>query len=442
MIPAARIAALIELAELVEESIEEGGLPADVIIGQYFRARRYAGSKDRRAISGHMYAYLRSREWLLWAIAEVDANLGARLLVLLYLAHFHKKELIHLAEESKFSADAITDEEQTYIEKAQVLSWGNVPESIQANIPAWALPGLKERFKDETAVELEAANKQANLNIRINSLKAKPETINDIKKSIEDIEKNKFSKDGYSILSSINLGGMPAYNSGLIEVQDEAAQVASELVAVEPAMQVMDLCAGAGGKSLHVSALMQNKGQIYALDTSAKRLSECQKRLQRGGHRNVQVIKLASEGKSRPAELSKYNGSCDRVFIDAPCTGTGTWRRSPDQRWRFDDEKLKELTDLQSSLLDEGAKAVKPGGRLIYMTCSMLPQENEGVTKKFLQNQNDNGWALLSYKDVWAEKCSPNMPQTAALIPEALQLTPYQHGTDGFYVAIFELTNS
>ncbi len=221
-------------------------------------------------------------------------------------------------------------------------------------------------------------------------------------------------------------------------MQDEAAQVASSLADAFPGAQVVDLCAGAGGKTLAMAAAMENRGQIHAFDISPKRLSSLKKRMQRAGARTIQVHQVTASGAGREIAFGPLEGKMDRVVVDAPCTGTGTWRRSPDQRWRFDTEGLKDQAALQGTLLSEGAKLVKQGGRLVYMTCSVLPEENEDVVAAFLKSQPEGAWKVLDYKAVWADTL-PGVPaETLALRPEFLQLAPHAHDTDGFFLAVLE----
>ncbi|WP_417463806.1 RsmB/NOP family class I SAM-dependent RNA methyltransferase [Kordiimonas sp.] len=439
MQPSARIAAGIELLSQIEEAITSGGAPADRLVAEYFRARRYAGSKDRRAVTEAIYAILRMREQLLWALDDLKCEQTARALFILYLQREDPNQLNLFGEEGNSHApDALSAEENGLLERASTLNCDSAPVHARENIPAWALLGFEKRFGEELPKAAAALNETAPLDVRINRLKRPGDDLNNIlKNSSELFEKHVFSNDGYRSISKVNLANEKAYQSGLIEVQDEAAQVAASLVNAQPGMQVVDLCAGAGGKSLAVAPDMENKGQIHAFDISGGRLKELRNRLQRAGCRNIQVTRLAAEGEGRATALSALEGKADRVMVDVPCSGSGTWRRSPDQRWRFDDNSLKNLNKLQGSLLREGAGLVKAGGRLIYMTCSVLPAENEDIVENFLRDMG-TGWALADYKTVWAEVLKSECPQTLAFDPLCLQLAPHSHGTDGFFIAVLE----
>jgi len=436
MRPSARIAALIELLTDVEEGIAVSGAPADVLTSNYFRARRYAGSKDRRAITEMLYAILRKRELLLWALGAHEKT--ARNLVITYLVHFEPESLELLDEGGQFATEVLTDDEKNLIEIMRDSKLDTAPVAIGLNIPTWAMKGFEDRFGEAFSEGASALNVSAPLTLRINPLKVNLEFIDEFIKTEEGFEKTKFSNFGVWTIKNVGLGGIPAYKRGQLEVQDEAAQVASLLVDTKPGMQVTDFCAGAGGKTLMVSAQMENKGQIYAFDISEKRLTECRKRLERSGNRNVQVTRIATRGEGRKVALTPLEAHCDRVYVDVPCSGTGTWRRSPDQRWRLKTEAdLRDLCNKQMALLSEGASLVKKGGRLIYMTCSILPSENETIINAFMKETTAN-WRLMDYRDVWAEALPSECPETASFDSKMLQLVPHIHGTDGFFVAILE----
>lgn len=432
MRPSARISALIELLGQVEEGIAQRGAPADVLVNKYFRERRYAGSKDRRAVSGWVYEILRKRELLIWGLGECEVT--SRALVLVYFALFDQEQIPLFGEEGPFAPEALSDQERQFLGG---VSADAAPDLAKANLPDWAIESFRTRFENEVSAAAMALNQTAPLDIRGNPLKASATLSDQIKKVSLGFEKTGFSSTCYRLDGNVPLGGVSLYREGKIEVQDEAAQLASSLVDAKPGMQVADLCAGAGGKSLLVSALMKNKGQLFALDTSAKRLKEGKKRFERGGNRNIQTRHLAEDGPERDTALAELKSKCDRVYVDVPCSGTGTWRRSPDQRWRQDTQSITKLTELQYALMKEGAELVKPGGRLIYMTCSVLPDENEAVVDSFLA-ENGGDWDAVDYRLVWRDVVGGDVPETCALKSEWLQLAPHIHKTDGFFLAILE----
>jgi len=438
MQPSARLAAAIELLDSIEAAIVSRGMPADRIVSDYFRARRYAGSKDKRAISDCVYDILRSREGYLWGISQVGLVPGARSLVLAYVSLEKPSDLKLFGADGAFSPPAFSASEKAALDILESLDWSTAPEAAQFNVPAWAEGGLRDRFGEMFAVGTAALLDNAPLDVRLNALRARSV---DIKQYLsiddQDIEKHKFSPSGFRIKTRINLGVEKAYRDGLVEVQDEAAQIASSLVGARAGHQVIELCAGAGGKSLAIAAEMENRGQIHAFDISGKRLADFRTRLKRAGVHNIQVIRLAAEGEGRADALKPFAGSADRVVVDVPCTGSGTWRRSPDQRWRFDTGSLAELNSLQASLLGEAAALVRPGGRLYYMTCSLLPQENEAIIQSFM-GYSGADWQLLDYREVWQETLASEAPETLSSLPSCLQLAPHAHDTDGFFVAVLE----
>ncbi|WP_417449591.1 RsmB/NOP family class I SAM-dependent RNA methyltransferase [Kordiimonas sp.] len=333
---------------------------------------------------------------------------------------------------------AITEDEALTVGKLLDLDWATAPVEAQLNVPAWAVSGLKERFGDDFAVAMASFLRSAPLDVRINALKNVDFDLSkNINVSAKYIEKNRYSQFGYRIATRVNLGAEKAYRDGLVEIQDEAAQVASALVAAQPGHQVIDQCAGGGGKSLAVAADMTNRGQIHAFDISGKRLANFRARIQRAGARNIQVTRIAPQGEGRKTAINGLQGKADRVLVDVPCTGTGTWRRNPDQRWRYNNKALAELNVQQADLLREGGALVKVGGWLVYMTCSVLPSENEHIVQSFIEQSKDD-WQLLDYRDVWRKVFDGNRPDTSALELKCLQLVPHIHDTDGFFIAILE----
>ncbi|TNE62063.1 MAG: RsmB/NOP family class I SAM-dependent RNA methyltransferase [Alphaproteobacteria bacterium] len=441
MQPAARLAAALELLEAVEAAMAARGAPADVLVGDYFRARRYAGSKDRRAVSQIVYDILRVRELYLWALGKVGQGVSARALLIAHLVHTDPAELDLFGADDRFGPAALDEAEGAMIEALQALVWAEAPNAAAANLPAWARTGFERRYPAGWADAAVALRGHAPLDVRLNPLKADPEKLtNKLKGDLEDFEKTKYSPFGFRSAKHVNLGGAASYKDGLIEVQDEAAQIASLLVEAMPGQQVIDLCAGAGGKSLLIAATMAGKGQLHAFDIAGKRLHELKARSQRAGAHNIQSHRLPVEGPARQDMLVEFVGKADRVVLDVPCTGSGTWRRSPDQRWRFDDDSLTALVQTQSGLLAEGASLVKVGGRLLYMTCSSLPAENEDVVSRFLATESAKSWTMVDYRAVWPRVLQGAAPKSLSLLDGALQLAPHVHQTDGFFVAILERT--
>jgi 16S rRNA (cytosine967-C5)-methyltransferase len=242
-------------------------------------------------------------------------------------------------------------------------------------------------------------------------------------------EPTPWSPIGLRLAARAPLGGLAAFKEGLVEVQDEGSQIAALLADARPGMRVVDFCAGAGGKALALAAGMGNRGKLVACDVSARRLERATRRLRRAGVGNAERRVLISE---RDKWVKRHAGSFDRVFLDVPCLGTGTWRRNPDAKWRATPADLAELVIRQQDILRSAARLVRPGGRLIYATCSLLREEDEDQAEAFLAVEPE--FCLVPAARAWSETVDGASPGGERY----LRLTPAQHGTDGFFVAIFE----
>lgn len=436
MQPAARLQAAIEILDQIEEGICEAGAPADVILSSYCRARRYMGSKDRRAISELVYSVLRHRGQHVWRLQAAELVPNGRTLLVSHLALYDVESLSLFGGQAVHAPPVLSASESDAVRRMPV-DMNDAPMSAKLELPGCVEKGLKIRFGSELEVAMQALNQPATLDIRSNPLKSVPKLSDDLRNLDQDIEKTKYSPVGFRMKTKVNISGSDLFRQGHIEIQDEAAQLACYLVAATSGMSVVDLCAGAGGKSLLVSARMQNRGQLYAFDLSGKRLANAKPRIQRAGARNIQTSVLPSDAEKRSRLLAGFAGKADRVIIDAPCSGTGTWRRNPDQRWRLTEQSVRQFSDTQSALLQEGARMVRAGGRLVYMTCSLLPCENEEVIDRFLAGADDT-WKLLDFSSVWKEVLPGSPPVSLSSNPLCLQLVPHKHRTDGFFVAILE----
>ncbi len=441
MRPAARLQAVIEILDGVEEGIRTLGTPADRVVADYCRNRRFIGSKDRRSILALSYDVIRRRGFHLWRIAAAGLSANGRALLISHLAHATPEELALFGDAVAHSPVELSDSEQQAVAQfASLQTTANTPLSASHEVPEFIEPALRERFGADFEGAIAALNETAPLDIRSNPLRPYEDLSKDLIEISEDIEKLNYSPIGFRSNSKVRVTGTELYTSGKIEVQDEAAQVACYLVDAKPGMAVVDLCAGAGGKSLLLSALMNNKGQVFAFDVSAKRLSALSARSQRAGCRNIQVKAVPEVGENRARILSGFTGKADRVVVDAPCSGTGTWRRNPDQRWRLSADQIAEYGAVQLGLLTDGAHMVAKGGRLVYMTCSVLAEENEAVVEAFFAAHGTTDWKLVNYKSVWTSTLDSKLAATAAKNESMLQLVPHQHQTDGFFVAILEKT--
>lgn len=439
MTPEARIAAAIELIDEITTSAAQNAAPADVIVRRFFKARRYAGSGDRRAVIERVYAALRNWQELSWRLGKVGAVVSGRNIVLAQLTG-EGADPGSLFTGQGHAPDALGETDSEFVETLKEKT-DPAPEFAQLNCPKWIFDQARERFGETTSEELTALNSRARPDLRVNLLKSDRASILE-SFAREDIEAapTPLSSVGIRLASHVNLTNHSAMKSGLIEVQDESAQIASLISGASEKMQVVDLCAGAGGKTLAMAAAMGNSGQIYAFDISRQKLAELEKRAGRAGVRNVQIDRLPAMGDKRGRRLRRLHERADLVILDVPCSGSGTWRRNPDLRLRLTPDGLNDLIDQQEALLREGAGMVKPGGRLVYMTCSFLIAENEAPVSRFLE-ENDE-WRVVAWNAGGTAGDGIDLASGPVSIPGALQLTPLAHGTDAFFVIVLEYSHS
>lgn len=420
MTPGARLSEAIAL--LTE--IDRAHAAADRISQGWFRTRRYAGSKDRRAVIDLVFDALRSRGMVRWLSEQAGLEPSPRLAVLV-ASHLELAALDDLLGSSRHAPEPLSEVERAVVTAAMGPHGEAIPAWARFNYPSWLDPLLLRRFGPSRNQELAAFDGRASFDVRVNVLKAKRE---DVLALLQEggivAAPTPIAPNGLRLEGHPRLDGHVAYTSGLIEPQDEASQIAALLVDARPGQQVIDYCAGAGGKTLAIAAAMANRGQIYAHDSDRRRLERLKPRLQRAGVRNVQLI--GSDG------LIASALQADRVLVDAPCTGTGTWRRNPEARWRLTPDVLARQQERQRALLAEAALRVKPGGRLVYTTCSVLMEENEDRIAEFLALHED--FRVLKLGDIWPLVLSVPCPESEGY----LRLTPASHGTDGFFTAILE----
>lgn len=408
MLPAARIEAAIELMAAIIASDR----PAEAVVSAYFRDRRYMGSKDRAAINARVYRIIRSYHRLSWQIGD-DVTPRALVIADVVLAGEHTAmELIELFSGARFAPAQLDKGEVALARKLEgkTLDDPDAPLRVRGECPEWAFDSLQRSLGENFETEMRALSAPNWVDVRVNTIKATREDV-----------LAKFKKDGVEAAAgtlspwAVRLTGRPRiaefqlYKDGVIEVQDEGSQMIAVLAAAQPGTQVLDYCAGAGGKTLALGAAMQNKGRIVASDVLAGRLEKAKLRFRRAGLHNIETHALGEPGDKFPKRHKNY---FDLVLVDAPCSGSGTWRREPDRRWRQLGPKLEELLPLQREILGNAAKLVKPGGRLVYATCSLLDDENGDQVAAFLKE----------HTDFTAEG-------------EPLKLTPARHGTDGFFAA-------
>lgn len=428
MTPAARLQAVLELLN----DIQSVPRPADALVSGYFRARRYIGSKDRAYIASTVYDVLRHHGRLNWWLEKYEAKTTPRARFIVYLLAVDQKPaqvVTELFSGGKFAPKALDAHELKLVQKMKghTVEHPSMPDEVKAECPDWAATPLKKRFGKKFVDEMSALLKPAPLDLRINPLKTTREQIlTELKKIAVKASACKMSPYGIRVEERPSLSALPMLKNGEVEIQDEGSQLVALLVDAKPGQRVVDFCAGAGGKTLAIAAQMNNKGRIIACDVLAGRLKRSTDRFKRAGLHNIEVRPLTSENDSW---IKKHQKDFDRVLVDAPCTGTGTWRRNPDARWRSLGPGLEKLLPLQASILESAARLVKPGGRLVYATCSMLPDENEDQIEVFLKKHPD--FKVVPLGDITKEKLN-------SLHKEYLSLTPLQHNTDGFFAAAME----
>jgi 16S rRNA (cytosine967-C5)-methyltransferase len=428
--PAARLAASIELLTEINEHPRR---PADAVANDYFRARRFIGSGDRRAVSDRAWRVLRSRRRLGWWLDQAGAAPTPRMLVAasLLLEGWTASGVAQSYSGGQYGPAPLLQPETAAARalEGRTLQHSDMPEAVVTEVPDWVLPHLQARFGDRLRTEMDAALDPAPLDLRVNLLRG---TRDDARAALlaEGLEAapTPLSPWGLRIDGRRAVTSGPAFQTGLVEIQDEGSQLVAALVGAGPEMRVVDWCAGAGGKTLALAMLMRNRGQLVACDVSAPRLEGATRRLRRAGVSNTERHLVATGDKW----AKRRAGTFDRVLVDAPCTGTGTWRRNPDARLRLRELDLDELRPKQAGILDAAARLVRVGGRLVYATCSLLLEENEAQVDAFLARQP--GFRMVPLADAWTLDVPVPCPGPY------LSLTPLLHGTDGFFGAVLERT--
>ena len=405
--------------------------PADAIANSFFRDRRYIGSGDRRSVSDRAWGVLRARRRLTWWVERAGLPVSPRLLVAasLLLEGWAVSGVMQSFSGGAYGPTPLTPAEQTGLVELEghTLSHPKMPQAVKLEVPDWILPLLRERFGHELNAEMAVMSEPAPLDLRVNLLKS---TLEEVQASLttEGIESvpTPISPWGLRVAGRRPITTGPAFQSGVVEIQDEGSQLVAALLDARPDMRVVDWCAGAGGKTLALAMSMKNRGHIVACDVSAPRLDGAVRRLRRAGVHNVErhLVEAGDKWAKRRA------GSFDRVLVDAPCTGTGTWRRNPDARMRLTERDLSELVEKQAGILDQASRLVRKGGKLVYATCSILPGENEAQVQAFLSAHSD--FSLVPLTRAWTLAVPPPGPGPYLL------LTPRQHGTDGFFAAVME----
>jgi 16S rRNA (cytosine967-C5)-methyltransferase len=432
MTPAARLSAAID----VLDTIDSWRIPAANALKDWGVAHRFAGSGDRAAISGLVFDTLRRRASAAWLMGEDTPR--ARLLGMLTLERgLDLAAIARLCDGPRFAPAPLTADEQAALTRR---SLDGAPAHVAGDYPEWLDAAFAESFGDDRAAEGEAMARRAPLDLRVNTLKAGRD---EVAASLRHLgaAKTPWSPWGLRIAldadaRSPGIHAEPDFVKGKIEVQDEGSQLVALFAAARPGETVIDLCAGAGGKTLALAAMMNNRGRLIATDDDKRRLAPIHERLTRAGVRCVDVLTPKGTVRGGADPLSGFGDAADLVVVDAPCTGTGTWRRNPDAKWRMRPGALEERIKNQRDVLDRAAGLVRPGGRLLYATCSVLAQENDRQVDSFLGRAAD--FRPVAPADVAAVlgARSGEFLQAARQTENGLLMTPRRTGTDGFFVAL------
>ncbi|MDI3509607.1 MAG: rRNA (cytosine967-C5)-methyltransferase [Betaproteobacteria bacterium] len=414
--------ALLDESTRLIEKVFKFDHPADAVVARHFRENKALGPRERATLSDTVYAVLRERLKLEWLARSGTGSKWRRLAILGFPG------------DRDFLKSALTDPEKTWLDACARVTDGDFLAPHRHNLPEWLAQALRDQVGKEFDALATSLNQPAPLDLRVNTLKMKRDTaLTELKAAGLAAQATPFSPWGVRLQDKANLGKLPLFINGGIEVQDEGSQLLALLMDAKRGEMVADFCAGAGGKTLAIGASMRNSGRLYAFDTSAHRLDAIKPRLARSGLSNVHPVAIAHE---RDERVKRLAGKMDRVLVDAPCSGLGTLRRSPDLKWRQTPETVAAQAELQGRILASAARLVKPGGRLVYATCSLLPQENEAVAEAFTREHPD--FEVLPVSALLAAAHVVDSDQLVAGEGGCfLRLWPHRHATDGFFAAVW-----
>ncbi len=428
-----RPAARVQAAADVLEQILVHHQPAATALSDWGKAHRFAGSGDRSAIGNYVYDALRQRGLSAFHMRG-DTPRALILGALVSARGLGGPAISALFDGAQHSLPPLTSDELTRVSQGPhegAADWQ------QANVPQWLAPHLRRVFGDRLVAEGQAIARRAPVDLRVNTLKATRTQVQDALAAL-GATATTLSPTALRIAAPDGDGRTPnveaeaAHGRGWFEVQDEGSQIAAAMAGVKPGDNVLDLCAGAGGKTLALAASMENQGKIHAYDSDKSRLRPIFERLTRAGITNVDVMTAGDT-----AALDTRKGTFDVVLVDAPCSGSGTWRRKPDAKWRLKPDVLTARIKDQQSVLTRAAFAVKPGGRLVYVTCSLLADENTDQIAWFLKANSH--FSVRPWRQVWSETLKTPAPRASADgRDDTLLLSPGMHGTDGFFVAVMQ----
>jgi len=398
--------------------------PADAVVSRFFRDNRGLGPRERATLAETVYTVLR-KKLLFDHLAPSGSGPKERRLAIL---GFHGPR--------DFLKSALTEQEKNWLDQCDAINPSDLMERHRHNLPEWLVQPLKDQLGDEFWPLAESMAQNAPLDLRVNVLKEKRADVQkELARAAIKSVATPYSPWGLRIEGKPALTKLDAFTRGAIEVQDEGSQLLALLLDAKRGEMVVDFCAGAGGKTLAIGATMRSTGRLYAFDVSAHRLDALKPRMARSGLSNIHPAAIAHE---RDERIKRLAGKIDRVLVDAPCSGLGTLRRNPDLKWRQSAKAVQELVVKQAAILDSAARLLKPGGRLVYATCSILPQENEAIAEAFTAAHPDfvplDAGEVLSQLKVEqaASLCSGGETGTAYL-----RMWPHRHQTDGFFAAVW-----
>lgn len=423
MTPSARISAAIEvLADIVERR-----RPASDALKDWGLARRFAGSKDRAAVASLVYDALRRKASAAWIMGEETPRAIVLGMLRLQLG-YDSTAIAGLCTGERHAPAPLTPDEGEALRAANL---DTAPLHVRADVQEWLLPSLQNAFGDDLLPEMEAMTHRAPVDIRVNRLKTTREAVLAELATFAPVP-TPLAADGIRFAVGEDgrgpaLQAERAFHDGWYEIQDEGSQLTVAMSGVAPGQRVVDLCAGAGGKTLALAAAMQGTGELHATDLDARRLSAIHARLARSGAQNVTVHVPRGKGDD---PLAALDGTADLVFVDAPCSGSGTWRRNPDAKWRIRPGSLEIRLREQANVLARAARLIRPGGRVVYVTCSVLPEENDGGVAAFLEAASSSG--------LRAQPAPAGLMNRCRKTGFGVQFTPGLTGTDGFYIAVLD----
>ena len=414
--------ALVEIATELLHQVLHFERPADAVVAEYFRRQRQVGARERHMLAETVYAVLRHKPLLQHLAQSGQGEIERRLALLAWPGN------------AAYLRAAQSPAEAAWLEQVRAVDRAALPERLRHNLPDWLAERLAaELGADEFWPLVDALEKPAPLDLRVNTLRMRREDARAaLVASGIDAEPTRFSPLGLRVRGKPALHKLEVFTSGAVEIQDEGSQLLALLTGAKRGEMVADFCAGGGGKTLALGAMMRNTGRLYAFDVSGHRLAGLKPRLARSGLSNVYPVQIAHE---RDERIKRLAGKIDRVLVDAPCSGLGTLRRNPDLKWRQTPQAIAELRAKQTAILASAARLVKPGGRLVYATCSLLREENEAIAQAFGEAHKD-AFRPLPVEELLA---AAHVAGGAELVREGLlRLWPQRHGTDGFFAAAWQ----